>query len=100
MKTLLFVVAGLLLLALVDLPIGYYTFLRFVVTIGAIAVIVKEFENGFNFWVIAFGIITIVFNPIIPVYLNDKDAWMPIDLITAILFIIKSLTIKNKVLSH
>ena len=100
MKTLLFVVAWLLLLALVDLPIGYYTFLRFVVTIGAIAVIVKEFENGFNFWVIAFGIITIVFNPIIPVYLNDKDAWMPIDLITAIIFIIKSLTIKNKVLSH
>lgn len=70
-------------------------FLRIIVTIGAIAIIVKEFENGFNFWVVAFGIIAILFNPLIPVYLNDKDAWMPIDVIAAVLFIIKSLTFKS-----
>ena len=95
MKILGLICVAFLLLALVDLPIGYYTFLRIIVTIGAIAIIVKEFENGINFWVIAFGIIAIVFNPLIPVYLGDKGAWMPIDIITAILFGIKSFNINN-----
>lgn len=87
---------GILLLALIDLPIGYYTFLRIVVTIGAVAVVVTEFQNGFNFWVIAFGIIAILFNPLIPIYLGEKSAWAPIDLISAILFGIKSFTNQNK----
>ncbi len=95
MKTLALICAAFLLMALIDLPIGYYTFLRIIVTIGAIAVIVTEFENGFNFWVVTFCIIAILFNPLIPIYLNDKEAWMPIDIIAAILFIIKSLTIKS-----
>jgi len=90
MKALLLICTGLLLLALIDLPIGYYTFLRIVVTIGAVAVVVIELENGINFWIIAFGLIAILFNPLIPVYLGDKSTWMPIDLITAILFGIKS----------
>ncbi|WP_425422893.1 DUF6804 family protein [Phaeodactylibacter xiamenensis] len=95
MRPLFLICTGLLLLALVDLPIGYYTLLRIVVTIGAVAIVVTEFENGINFWVIAFGLIAVLFNPLIPVYLGDKSAWMPIDLITAILFGIKSFTLKN-----
>jgi hypothetical protein len=90
MRPLLLICTGLLLLALADLPIGYYTLLRIVVTIGAVAVVVSEFEKEINFWVIAFGLIGILFNPLFPVYLGDKSAWMPIDLITAILFGIKS----------
>ena len=97
MKALLLICSGLLLLALADLPIGYYTFLRIVVTIGAVVVVISEFENGINFWALLFGLIAVIFNPLIPVYLNDKDAWMPIDIIVAILFLIKSLTLKKVV---
>ncbi len=50
MKTLLFICAGLPLLGLANLPIGFCTLLRIVVTIGS--VIVKEFENGFGFSVV------------------------------------------------
>lgn len=89
MKHLLLVCAGLLFLALADLPIGYYTLLRIIVTIGAIAVVVKEIENGFNFWVVTFGIIAIIFNPLIQIHLN-KEAWIPLDIITSILFTIKA----------
>jgi hypothetical protein len=96
MKMLLLICAGLLFIGLIDLPIGYYTLLRIVVTIGSVAVVVTEFENGLNFWVITFGLLAITFNPLIPIYLNDKSAWMPIDIIAGILFIIKSLTIKKK----
>jgi hypothetical protein len=95
MRPLLLICSGLLLLALADLPIGYYTFLRIVVTIGAIAVVISEFENGINFWVVVFGLIAILFNPLIPVYLNDKDIWTPIDIIVAIIFGIKSFITKK-----
>ncbi len=79
-----------------DLPIGYYTLLRIVVTIGAIAVVIQEFENGMNFWVVAFGIIVILFNPLIPVYLDDKSAWLAVDIVGGTIFAIKSLIIKKE----
>jgi hypothetical protein len=89
MRQLLLICAILLLLALADLPIGYFTLLRIVVTIGAVAIVVTEFEKGINFWVIVFGLIGILFNPFFPVYLGDKSTWMSIDLLTALLFGIK-----------
>jgi hypothetical protein len=95
MKTLLLICTGLFFLGMIDLPFGYYTLLRIVVTIGSVAVVVTEFENGLNFWVIAFGLIVILFNPLIPVYLNDKSAWMPIDIIGRLFFVIKSFTLKQ-----
>ena len=94
MKALLLICSGLLLLAVVDLPIGYYTFLRIVVTIGAVAVVIKEIENGINAWVVIFGLMAVLFNPLIPIYLNDKSAWMLIDVIAAIIFGAKSFTLK------
>lgn len=96
MKTFLLVCSGLLLLAMASLPIGFYTLLRIVVTIGAVAAVISEIDKGINFWVVIFGIIAIVFNPLIPVYLGDKDVWMPIDLIAAVLFGIKAFTFKIK----
>ena len=95
MKILLLICSGLLLIGLMNLPISFYTLLRIVVSIGSIAVVVTEFENGFNFWVIAFGLSGIIFNPIIPVYLNDKAVWMPIDIICSILFLIKAFANKQ-----
>ena len=95
MKALLFICSGLLFIGLMDLPIGYYTFLRIVVTIGSVAVVLTELENGLNFWVITFGIIAILFNPFIPIYLNDKSDWILIDIFGGILFIIKAITLKN-----
>ncbi len=95
MKTLLLICAGLLFLGLADLPIGYYTILRIIVTIGSVAVVITEFKKGFNLWVIIFGFIAVIFNPLFPVYLNGKSAWIPIDIIGGIIFIIKSFTIKK-----
>ncbi|WP_291399578.1 DUF6804 family protein [Daejeonella sp.] len=96
MKILLLICAGLLFIGLLDLPIGYYTLLRIAVTIGSVIVVVTEFENGLNFWVITFGLIAILFNPLIPIYLNDKSAWMPLDIISGLFFLIKTFTLKQK----
>lgn len=87
---------GFLLLALTDLPIGYYTFLRIVVSACAVGIIITELKNGINIWVIIFGVIGIIFNPIIPIYLNNKDIWTPIDIVVAVLILVKVLTFDKK----
>lgn len=89
--------AAFLLIALAKLPIGYYLFLRIVVTIGAVIIVINEFKNEAVFWVIAFGLIAILFNPIIPVYLNEKSVWMPIDIIAALIFIVRAFSKQKKV---
>ena len=95
MKPGLFFCALLLFIAIAELPIGYYTFLRIAITIGSISVIIFEFEKGFNFWSITFVFMAIIFNPLFPVYLNDKQMWMPIDIIGGLLFLMKSILIKS-----
>jgi hypothetical protein len=89
-KSILQICAVLLLIAIAPLPIGYYTFLRIAVTIGAVMVVITERRRGLSGWVIAFGTIAIVFNPLIPVYLYNKQWWMPVDLSAALIFGIKS----------
>lgn len=96
MKAILIICSILLFIALANLPIGYYTILRITVTIGAVMVIIKEFKGEFSFWIISFGVVAILFNPLLPVYLNNKEIWMPIDLITGVLFAIKAFNLKNE----
>lgn len=86
----------LLFLGIGDLPIGYYTLVRIVVTIGAICVIVNEPNKDLNFWRVSFGLIAIIFNPFIPVYLYDKSIWLAIDFFAIGLFVIKLLMLKLK----
>lgn len=87
MKGMLFLIAAVLLLALLSLPIGYYTFLRIAVTIASVIIISKELKVGINLWLVVFGITAVIFNPIIPIYLYQKSLWMPIDIVAAILFL-------------
>lgn len=97
MKQLLLICAGILFLSIADLPSGFYTFLRIIITIGCIAAISTEFKNGINFWVLSFGLLAILLNPLIPVYLSDKSIWIPIDIAGGILFLIKAFTLKQEI---
>jgi hypothetical protein len=96
MRVLSLFCAAFLLISFADLLIGYYTFLRIVVTIGAVIVVYQDYKNRIGFWVIAFGIIAILFNPIYPIYLYNKSVWLVIDVVAAITFTVKSLT-TNKI---
>ena len=86
MNKLFYVIAVALILAVFPLPIGYYTLLRILVSIGAVIFLVKEFKGEFELWIIVFGIMLIVFNPLIPIYLYSKALWIPIDLAAAGIF--------------
>ncbi len=78
--------AFLLFVAILNLPIEYYTVLRIVVFFGSLLVIESLLKKGV--WVIVFGIIAILFNPIIPMYLYIKSYWVPIDITSGIMFLL------------
>lgn len=81
------IACGLLLLALADLPHGYYSFLRIVITIiaGLNTFILLDGGNKILFYI--FISIAILFNPFIPIYLN-KATWAPIDVLAGLFFLV------------
>ena len=74
----------MLLLAILPLPIGYYTFLRFITfSTFAIAAYIAH-KNGKEDLPIYYGLIALLFNPIFPIY-HAKEVWIVFDLISAFL---------------
>jgi hypothetical protein len=90
MRIALFICGILLFIACAQLPIGYYMALRIAVATGAGLIIINEYKDGFSLWIIVFGLIAIVFNPLVPFYLQRKSAWIPVDIVCGILFIAKA----------
>lgn len=79
------IIAVLLLIAILPLPYGYYSFLRWV-TCGIAAVTsFIAYQWGFKWAPWVFIPLAILFNPILPIHLT-KEIWQPIDIIAAILF--------------
>ncbi len=79
------IVAILLFIGALSMPYGYYQLLRIVVTICS-AIFCFQFleENKMNM-VYLFGFIAILFNPLIPIYL-DKQTWVIIDIVAGGIF--------------
>jgi hypothetical protein len=81
------VAAVLLFVALGGHPYGYYKLLRFVVcgvNVYGVYSAAKMKKNG---WAWAFGVIAILFNPVIPVYLR-RGTWQFIDMGVAVVLLI------------
>jgi hypothetical protein len=85
------IVAILLFISMAYLPSGYYKFLRIAVFTASIIIIYLQFATPIPYWLVAFGIIAVLFNPIIPIYLHDKSIWIVIDVISAIVFLSSAL---------
>lgn len=77
--------AGLILVGLGSQPIGYYTLLRWAVCIAAIWVGVLAAKNGKAAWLLLLAPAAVLFNPIVPVYLMTKAAWLPWNVATGVL---------------
>ncbi len=88
------ITAGMLVFALTKLPYDYYKLLRFIVFGTASYGAFMSIKIKVYGWIWILGIIALIFNPIIPVYLS-KGIWAVIDIITALIFIISIFIIKN-----
>jgi hypothetical protein len=95
MKNLLLTTALVLILGALPLPIGYYTILRILVCIAAVSVVINDYKGEIGSSQILFGIIAIIFNPLIPVYLHNKSLWVVIDLVAGAIFFIKAFSISS-----
>ena len=79
------VIAGILLISIAELPYGFYTFMRIVVPILSVIYLFLAYmyEEKFSLMLIPNILIVILWNPILPIYL-DKDTWIVIDAIAGI----------------
>ena len=106
------------LAALASMPIGYYTLLRWLLTAAFLALALagtkamldaraRTVTDGagedsplgqrFAFWWV-FGLpgllaLTVLFNPVVPIYLGTKEAWAPFDMAAAVLLGVAALVI-------
>ena len=79
--------AGMLALALLPFPYGYYVLLRWVVTVAAMVIVLMSPGQAFaSGWKICLIVVALLFNPLIPVHLR-RDAWAVIDLLVAGVFV-------------
>lgn len=76
---------GLLMSGILDLPYLYYMFLRSAIMITSLVIAYSLYKSKSKFWALTFGAVAILFNPIIPIYL-DKQNWTLIDFVVAVLF--------------
>ena len=76
----------ILFVGLLPMPYGYYTMSRIIVCLSSIYFSYKsnEQKNVLISWI--FIIIAILYNPIIPIYFNDKFIWIGINIPTALMF--------------
>ncbi|WP_197285464.1 DUF6804 family protein [Pedobacter sp. R20-19] len=75
-------------LAILRLPIEYYTFLRTIISLGALIFIYSWIKQKNYALVIIFVLVLILFNPLFPIYLHRKSIWIPLDIITGLLFLL------------
>ena len=87
----------LLLIGLADLPTGYYTLVRIVVCLVSVLSCYWSYKSDEKIGIatVVFGLMAIIFNPIIPIYLHDKDVWAVIDIGAAVLLAIRYFTLKQ-----
>jgi hypothetical protein len=90
--------AFLMFLAIFDLPYSYYEFLRPAVFIGSIILIflISQENSKLSLLILLISIVALLFNPIIPIYSN-RGFWLPVNLLSGILFSYLSLYFGKKV---
>ena len=89
MKLVWYIPTGMLAVAVLPLPYGYFMFLRLAVTAAAAYVAYVNFNKDIPVWGIVFVGVALLFNPLYTVHF-DKGLWAVIDIVVAALFFINS----------
>lgn len=82
------IISGLLLVAIIDSPVGfdleygYFVMLRFAVCAVFAFWAWSAHAKGKVGWRNAFVLITLLYNPFLPVKLGDRDLWVLVNLVT------------------
>jgi len=87
---------AILLAAVFDMPYGYYTLVRLVVTLVALFTAWHAVALSRSpLWVGVMGLIAILFNPVVPVFL-PRETWFFIDLTVAATLMLYAVTLPRR----
>ena len=91
----IFWIAPILVMSIgfLPMPYGYYNLSRIVVCVCSIYFAYNLYKQDDITFVWIFGLLAVLYNPIIPIHLYEKKIWMIVNILTAVLFITK----KNRV---
>ena len=90
----LLIAAAIALIGALDMPYGYYQFLRWALTITGVYIIYASIRNGVAAWS-TFGIaLLVLFLPAVLVIL-PASIWKPIDVVVAVLLVCAGFSIKR-----
>ncbi|MDQ0636882.1 putative membrane protein [Pedobacter sp. W3I1] len=96
MKSFLIVCSICCFVAILKLPIEFYTFLRTIVSLGAGLLIYSWIKQKNYALAVVFVLVLILFNPLFPIYLHQKSIWILLDIITGLLFLITAFYKKSE----
>ena len=88
------VAVGVLIGALWSHPYGYYQLLRWIVAVVSAYSAYLAYKHKDNTWTWTFGIIAVLFNPIIP-FTFAKETWQVIDVATSVVIFVNVIKKKN-----
>lgn len=94
-RTLAFDAALACVLAVLNWPYGYYQLLRFGVCAVAIYRAALAHRAGAQGWTWALGALAVVFNPVLPVYL-DWSVWTALDVGAAVVLALSARAVHDR----
>jgi hypothetical protein len=95
MKFLKIALAGLLFLCLMDMPYGYYQFVRFSCMIGFGVLAFKANQTGRETEMFIFGALALLFQPLFKIALG-RELWNLIDIIVGLGLLYSALYKRSK----
>ena len=93
-KVIKIVLSILLFVCLLDMPYGFYQFVRFVALIGFALLAYQALQEGRQTEVVIYALLAILFQPIFKIALG-RDLWNVVDVIVGVGLIV-SIVIKPK----
>ena len=84
MNTLVVVSSIAVLIGLAAMPYGYYGLLRIVLSLTGAVGFVEARRRGLETYMWVFGVVVVVYNPVLPVKLGDKSLWIVVNVVTLI----------------
>ena len=85
MRTLVILSTISVVLGILPLPYGFYMLLRTIICLTAVIGFIKSREKQEVNWVWIYGVLAVLYNPILPVHLLLKPLWIVINLVTIVL---------------
>ncbi|GHT60624.1 hypothetical protein AGMMS50239_09940 [Bacteroidia bacterium] len=85
----------LLLLCLLDMPYGYYQFVRFIALVGFAVLAYFSYQQGRDVEMIVFIALAILFQPFIKIALG-RVLWNSVDVVVGIGLLISLFRLRNK----